>query len=234
MRDFVFMAAVAVSLSACAAEPARFQASSPEGDEIARVERADGASVAFIEIEPGAILVTGRAPSGSPPPLEGLSVRDHAAADIYEALVGEAAPAALVAAASRRDVDDEWLADAPDDAELAPVEPASLTADGFRQRHCQDDSGRVYVCLVNQRGDHTESERLHIAVGAVDALDGALTIRLRRYKRLGGWTNLRSETVDRGDVYTYQISWGGSIKRRFRVEVRDADATKYHFSFGAS
>ncbi|WP_437961734.1 hypothetical protein WME76_20245 [Sorangium sp. So ce119] len=204
-------AALALGLSAlggCAVEQAPGDEAVEEGlAPITSLRLEDGAEIRFFEPEEGSVIIvsTGEV-------LEALKGQPPVA--LYEALSGQAAPPALIAAQAR--VDEARLAAGPRRApaqpeveiEEAPPAPQAraaeglgtaaqaLDAAGFQTAYCNSSSYDFNYCWTDSSVGRTVTINSVATFHAhADATVGSIQMVVSRKKGLGSWKTLFNQTV---------------------------------------
>ncbi|HEX4336948.1 MAG TPA: hypothetical protein VH062_13615 [Polyangiaceae bacterium] len=185
------------------------------GRVLAKVERADGASVTFLEAEPGIVFVRERGSIDGDAFLPEGESRPKSVVDLYERLAGEAAPVALVDAVELSKSMKQSAARTvtePDET-VAPAAPATdgvgtasqalsndLSNADFLGRYCPpsypDTTDYFRWVNVSGRGSLTRSDQLAL-VSAVMGLQGTVHF-VAKYRPWYTWKNLADAQVNPG------------------------------------
>jgi hypothetical protein len=162
---------------------------------LVRVER-DGASVDFIEVEPGEIIMVGRSNPGRANPLAGRQAGARAL-QVFASLTSVPVPAALRNAAARAPQDDEGGVPA---ARLACDSEGSIERSG--------------------QGDYTSPcHRSNFVVGSgMAGPEGPVRFAIDR-RKLSGWTRVGSVDAEPNQTVIFSTDRATVIKRAYRFLV---------------
>ncbi|WP_438013560.1 hypothetical protein WMF18_21745 [Sorangium sp. So ce315] len=239
-------AALALGLSAlggCAVEQAPGDEAVEEGlVPITSLRLEDGAEIRFFEPEEGSVIVvsTGEV-------LEPLKGQPPVA--VYEALSGQAAPPALIAAQAR--VDEARLAAGPrraaegPEVEIEEALPApqaraaeglgtaaqAMSAASFQASYCNSTSYDFNYCWTDSSVGRTVTissvAKIHVHA---DATVGSIQVKVSRKKGLGSWKTVFNQTVSTAgalDVTEYTDTENG----KYEVVVSSVSAADvYHLA----
>lgn len=198
---------------------------------IAVVETEDGAEVQFIEPAPGELIISSMYMSDREDPLQALDLDTLEPTEIYQALVGTEAPAALRAVEERMAIaasqapPDDGRSDT--DQAVAPV-PASgeqirgLSAEEFQSRYCTPD---VTLCWLNRTGNLSISRRTRAVEGHINVVSGQVILTTR-----SDGTVIRSFSVLEGQTKAFAMYHAPGVERPLRVDVTQAEGDTYHFA----
>ncbi|MDI1444355.1 hypothetical protein [Polyangium sp. 6x1] len=219
----------AVASSACGtATPEEVAATTDT--ELALVRTADGAEVRFFESAPGEINIESTPAAGGEDPLARPDLADLRATGMYEAIAGEPAPEALVAAEARVALSEGT----GETGELEPVGEADATlvavpigAADFQRRFC----GSLSFCWVSRSTDLRDEEFAKGIKGYIYAVRGSVLLSIRR--RENGWYQVLERQIlpDAALPYTFDKHWGDLIRRKIKIEVKNATGDQYHIAY---
>ncbi|MDC0743589.1 hypothetical protein [Polyangium mundeleinium] len=197
---------------------------------LALVRTADGAEVRFFESPPGELNLESTPAAGGEDPLARPDLGHLRATEVYEALAGEPAPEALVAAEARAALSEG----SGETGELAPVGEGDaalvavpIGATDFQRRFC----GSLSFCWVNRSTDLRDEEFAKGIKGYIYAVRGSVFFGIRR--RENGWYQVISRQIlpEAALPYHFDEHWGDLIRRKIKIEVKNSTGDQYHLAY---
>jgi len=199
---------------------------------VAVIKTAEGAEVLFSEPSPGEILIESIPGSSDVDPLAHLALDALNATEVYEALTGVAAPAALVAAQRRLDtsveeVDPEEVDGTDDLAAAARGQIVPLPLIGsvqFRNSYCRG----MRFCYLNKTGSLFHETVAQRVDGRIYAVQGQVQLNLLG-TRGNSWILSSTHSVVQGELYHFELTW--NTRRKVRLTVTEAIGDLYHIGY---
>ncbi|WP_438042942.1 hypothetical protein [Sorangium sp. So ce128] len=197
---------------------------------LAVVRTANGAEVRFFESAAGELSIESTPPSGGADPLAQLDLDALDATEVYEALAGQPAPEALRTAELRAALS-ERAAETPDVEPVAEggaaLSAPPMSGEEFQQKYCAG----MDFCWDNEMNDERMEERAKGIKGFIYAVRGTVVLSIRRKKH--GWHQVISREVHPGgsEPFPFDEHWGDLIRRRIKLEVKNATGDQYHLAF---
>ena len=213
--------ACAASTDADASDTDRETAVSAEQRLLAAVD-IEGGKAQFVATGPDELWITTDT-VGVSSPLHDPALRGLNAAETYEYWTGTKAPAELVEHASRMARPDNALVHEIAHSEVGGgvgVTTAALSGTDFMNGYCD---GMEY-CWLNRTGTWENEERARYWLGYVDAVQGDMTIQMRRRDVAGGWGNVWTKDLPGGHVYGALGATSDAVnKRPLKFKIYNAD-----------
>jgi hypothetical protein len=239
----LFTLLTAAACSATSGEEEGGKAAAP----LAQVQREDGMSITFREVEPGELTVTGSGPYGALSPAQLFpNLREMKATELFTALAqGAAAPPELVAAQTRVDqviatkkslepaaglqAPDVSLSDlkSPRAPEGVGVVQSAISADDFETIYCGPASAfPINDCKTNRTGDtgwfHDQDASLMQITGS--PYRGGINLQLQ-YHNVWGWHDSGDVRAEEDEIW-FVLGYGSNKERR--AQVYNAAGDGYH------
>jgi len=232
------------TLVACAAPvPGNDSAMGVAGEAVVTTDEAAGvlaridyprhdASIEFLDAGEDGVMVAGSHPVDGFDPLAAGHVQGMLPVEAFITLTGQTPPRTLIDAEDRalatgarpmHERSPEPLA-APDGV---AVSASALTSSQFRDR-C---APKAEVCVTRRVGNQTfkSGSRRVTAKVLVNAVKGAIRVRVQKHRAIRGWKTMGSSlTVRQGQTMNVYWSIGNWVQKTLRVVVDEASNNTWH------